>query len=283
LDFLIHLAVQEDVAHGDVTTEAVVDAEAMGSAVVFGREPFVLSGTRAFRQVFQVVDPTVEIEAIYQDGDDVPANEDVFRIRGRLRSLLTAERTALNFVQRLSGIATLTRRMTRAISTSRARLLDTRKTTPLWRTLEKAAVRHGGGGNHRFGLSDGILIKDNHIQAAGGIRKALERARSRAVHTLRVEIEVENLDQLDEALDAGADIIMLDNFSIEMLKAAVERAGDRCVLEASGGVDLGTVRQIAETGVHLISCGALTHSSRSIDISMEFCRQQDTGSGRVWK
>lgn len=278
MDFLIHLAVQEDVAHGDVTTEAVVDAEAMGSAMVFGREPFVLSGTRAFRQVFQVVDPGVDVEAVYMDGDDVPANEPVFRVCGRLRSLLTAERTALNFVQRLSGIATLTRRMTRAISTTRARLLDTRKTTPLWRTLEKAAVRHGGGGNHRFGLSDGILIKDNHIQAAGGIRKALERARSRAVHTLRVEIEVESLDQLDEALDAGADIVMLDNFSIEMLKAAVERAGDRCLLEASGGVDLATVRQIAETGVHLISCGALTHSARSIDISMEFCREQETAS-----
>jgi nicotinate-nucleotide pyrophosphorylase (carboxylating) len=271
------------VAHGDVTTEAVVDAEAMGSAVVFGREPFVLSGTRAFRQVFQVVDPTVEIEAVHQDGDDVPANEDVFRVRGRLRSLLTAERTALNFIQRLSGIATLTRHMSRAISTSRARLLDTRKTTPLWRTLEKAAVRHGGGGNHRFGLSDGILIKDNHIHAAGGIRKALERARSSAVHTLRVEIEVESLDQLDEALEAGADIIMLDNFSTEMLKTAVERAGDRCLLEASGGVDLNTVREIAETGVHLISCGALTHSARSIDISMEFCREQDTSSSRVRK
>jgi len=283
LEFLIHLAVQEDVAHGDVTTEAVVDAEAMGSAVVFGREPFVLSGTLAFRQVFQVVDPTVEIEAIHEDGDDVPANEDVFRVRGRLRSLLTAERTALNFVQRLSGIATLTRRMTQAISTCSARLLDTRKTTPLWRTLEKAAVRHGGGCNHRFGLSDGILIKDNHIQAAGGIRKALERARSSAAHTLRVEIEVENLDQLDEALDAGADIVMLDNFSIEMLKAAVERVGDRCLLEASGGVELSTVRQIAETGVHLISCGALTHSARSIDMSMEFCDQQETGSSRVRK
>lgn len=271
LDFLIQLAVHEDVGHGDVTTESVVDPETTGRAVVFGREPFVLSGTYAFRQVFRVVDPEVEIQAVHRDGDDVAANEAVFHLRGRLRSLLTAERTALNFVQRLSGIATLTRRMTRALAGTGCRLLDTRKTTPLWRTLEKAAVRHGGGGNHRFGLSDGILIKDNHIQAAGGIRQAVERARNLGAHTLRVEIEVETLDQLEEALEAGADIIMLDNFPIERLREAVARAGGRCLLEASGGVDLSSVRQIAETGVHLISCGALTHSARSIDISMEFC------------
>ncbi|MCU0588325.1 MAG: carboxylating nicotinate-nucleotide diphosphorylase [Syntrophobacteraceae bacterium] len=271
VDILIQLAVQEDLGHGDVTTEAVVSAESLGKAVVLGREPFVLSGTVAFRRVFETVDPSVEVKARYRDGDEVPRDEPVFEIQGRLRSLLTGERTALNFIQRLSGIATLTRRMTRAIEGTGSRLLDTRKTTPLWRALEKAAVRHGGGGNHRFGLSDGILIKDNHIQAAGGIRPALELARSAAAHTLRVEIEVEDLHQLGEALDAGADIIMLDNFSIEMLKAAVERSGGRCLLEASGGVDASTVRQIAETGVHLISCGALTHSARSIDISMELC------------
>ncbi len=208
---------------------------------------------------------------MFRDGDQVPAAEPVFRVTGRLRSLLTAERTALNFLQRLSGIATLTHQMTQAISGTRSRLLDTRKTTPLWRALEKAAVAHGGGRNHRFGLSDGILIKDNHIQAAGGIRQALKRAREAAAHTLKIEIEVETLDQLEEALGAGADIIMLDNFSVAMLKMAVDRVGGRCLLEASGGVSLRTVRAIAETGVDLISCGALTHSARAIDISMEFC------------
>jgi nicotinate-nucleotide pyrophosphorylase (carboxylating) len=150
-------------------------------------------------------------------------------------------------------------------------LLDTRKTTPLWRALEKAAVVHGGGKSHRFGLSDGVLIKDNHIQAAGGIRQALLQARHKAPHTLKIEIEVETIAQLDEALDTGADIVMLDNFSLEMLRTAVQRVQGRCLLEASGGVNLATVRQIAETGVDLISCGALTHSAKSIDISMEFC------------
>lgn len=273
LDYLIGLAVQEDVGHGDVTTEAVVDAEAVGEAVVFGREPFVLSGTKPFMRVFHLLDPDVTIHCSFRDGDEVPATSPVFRIRGRLRSLLTAERTALNFLQRLSGIATLTRRMVEAISGTRCRLLDTRKTTPLWRALEKAAVGHGGGKGHRFGLSDGVLIKDNHIQAAGGVRQALLRARSSAPHTLKVEIEVETIGQLDEALELGADIVMLDNFSLEMLKTAVERVQGRCLLEASGGVNLSTVRQIAETGVDLISCGALTHSAKSIDISMEFCSE----------
>lgn len=271
LDILIRLALQEDIGHGDITTEAVVDADVAGEAVVFGRETFVLSGSKPFTRVFHLLDPEVVIETAFKDGDEIRANVPAFKIRGRLRSLLTAERTALNFLQRLSGIATLTRRMVEAVSGTRCRLLDTRKTTPLWRCLEKSAVSHGGGRNHRFGLSDGILIKDNHIQAAGGVRQALGRARDHAPHTLKIEVEVENLDQLEEALDAGADIVMLDNFSLGMLKDAVERAQGRCLLEASGGVNLETVRQIAETGVDLISCGALTHSARAIDISMEFC------------
>jgi nicotinate-nucleotide pyrophosphorylase (carboxylating) len=271
LELLIGLAVQEDVGHGDVTTEAVVDADAAGEAVVFGREPFVLSGTLPFIRVFQVVDPQVVVESLFPDGAEVPAAIPVFRIRGRFRSLLTAERTALNFLQRLSGIATLTRRMVEAISGTPCRLLDTRKTTPLWRALEKAAVVHGGGKSHRFGLSDGVLIKDNHIQAAGGIRQALLQARHKVPHTLKIEIEVETIAQLDEALDMGADIVMLDNFSLEMLRTAVQRVQGRCLLEASGGVNLTSVRQIAETGVDLVSCGALTHSAKSIDISMEFC------------
>jgi nicotinate-nucleotide pyrophosphorylase (carboxylating) len=183
---------------------------------------------------------------------------------------LTGERTALNFAQRLCGIASLTRKMADAIEGTGCRLLDTRKTTPLWRGLEKEAVRHGGGANHRFGLADGVLIKDNHIAAAGGIKEAVRRAHEGAPHTLRIEVEVENLAELDEAISAGADIVLLDNFSLDMLRSAAAIGKGRVTLEASGGVSLETVRAIAETGVDFVSCGALTHSARAIDLTMEF-------------
>lgn len=268
-DLLLWLAVQEDVGHGDVTSESVVDLEATGRAIVFGREPFVLSGAEPFRKVFQIVDPAVRVGSFFPEGKEIQPNVPVFEMEGRIRSLLSAERTALNLLQRLCGIATLTRQMVDAISGSSCRLLDTRKTTPLWRLLEKRAVRHGGGSNHRFGLSDGILIKDNHVAAAGGVGEAVRRARLGAPHTLRIEVEVDRLDQLEEALQAGADIILLDNFSIEMLKEAVSLNKGRALLEASGGVTLRTVGLIARTGVNFVSCGALTHSARAIDISME--------------
>jgi len=268
-DLLLWLAVQEDVGHGDVTSESVVDAEMEGRAVVFGREPFVLSGSEPFRKVFRIVDPALLVECFFRDGERIEANIPVFAIRGRIRSLLTAERTALNLLQRLCGIATLTRQMVDAVSGTSCRLLDTRKTTPLWRSLEKQAVRHGGGTNHRFGLSDGVLIKDNHVAAAGTVREAIRRARLAAPHTLRIEAEVESLDQFEEALAADADVILLDNFSLDMLKEAVSRNRGRALLEASGGVTLQTVGAIARTGVDFVSCGALTHSARAIDISME--------------
>jgi len=269
-ELLIWLALQEDLGHGDVTTEATVAAGSSGAAVVFGREPFVLSGSQPFRKVFDLIDPAVQVASLFRDGDRIDANVPVFSLEGAMPSLLTGERLALNLLQRLSGIATLTRQMTDAISGTSCRLLDTRKTTPLWRALEKQAVRHGGGTNHRFGLYDGVLIKDNHIAAVGGVREAVRRARQHVAHVLKVEVEVETLQDLEVALEAGADVVLLDNFSLEDLKAAVALTAGRCLLEASGGVTLDRVRAIAETGVDYISCGALTHSARAIDVTMEF-------------
>ena len=269
-ELLIWLALQEDLGHGDVTTEATVAAGRPGTAVVFGREPFVLSGSQPFRKVFDLIDPAVQVASLFRDGDRIDANVPVFRLEGAMPSLLTGERLALNLLQRLSGIATLTRQMTDAISGTSCRLLDTRKTTPLWRALEKQAVRHGGGTNHRFGLYDGVLIKDNHIAAVGGVCEAVRRARQHVAHVLKVEVEVETLQDLEVALEAGADVVLLDNFSLEDLKAAVALTAGRCLLEASGGVTLDRVRAIAETGVDYISCGALTHSARAIDVTMEF-------------
>jgi nicotinate-nucleotide pyrophosphorylase (carboxylating) len=270
LDVLLRMALAEDVGHGDVTTEGTIDAGLMGQAVVFGREPLVLSGSDPFRRVFRLVDPDVHVEGLFADGDEIPADVPFFRMEGSVRSLLTAERTALNLLQRLSGIATLTRRMVNAMSGTSCRLLDTRKTTPLWRALEKAAVKHGGGSNHRFGLFDGILIKDNHVAAVGGVGEAVRRARRSAPHVLKVEVEVETLDQLEEALEAGADIILLDNFSLDALRRAVVVNDGRAIMEASGGVTLDRVRAVAETGVDFVSCGALTHSAPAIDITMEY-------------
>ncbi len=270
LSYLLRLALEEDAPHGDVTTEALLSDDISGRAVVFGREPFVLSGLRAFGEVFHIVDPSVKLDRLFRDGDEVPAGEPFVRLEGRASSLLMGERTALNLLQRLSAVATLTRRMVKAIEGTGCRLLDTRKTTPLWRAPEKEAVRHGGGVNHRHGLSDGVLIKDNHVSAVGSVGEAVRRARKKVPHTLRIEVEVESLDQLREALEAEADVVLLDNFSLESLKEAVSLVAGRALVEASGGVTLETVRSIAETGVDFVSCGALTHSAGSIDLSMEF-------------
>ncbi len=270
MDILLWLAVQEDLGHADVTTEAVVDDGKTGGAVVIGRQSFVLSGTWPFRRVFELLDPRVTVEELAREGDFVRADIPVFRLEGPVRSLLTGERTALNFVQRLSGIATFTRRMVEQLKGTTCRLLDTRKTTPLWRSFEKAAVRHGGAFNHRFGLYDGVLIKDNHLAAVGGIAEAVRAARERAPHTLKIEVEVEDLDGLREAVAAGADVVLLDNFNLDMLREAVRINRGHTLLEASGGVNIETVQAIARTGVDFISCGALTHSAGAIDLSMEF-------------
>ncbi len=269
-DELLRLALLEDIGSGDATTLAVTPAGLEGAAVVFGREPFVLSGSKPFRRIFELLDPQIRVECLFPDGERIAPNIPVFRIEGRVRTMLTCERTALNFAQRLCGIATLTRKMADAIAGTGCRLLDTRKTTPLWRSFEKEAVRHGGGKNHRFGLADGILIKDNHIAAVGSIKETIRRAREGAPHTLRIEVEVENLEQLEEAVSAGADIVLLDNFTLDMLKAAAAIGKGRVAMEASGGVTLETVRAIAQTGVDFVSCGALTHSAGAIDLTMEF-------------
>ena len=269
LDRLLLMALEEDLGYADVTTAAVVPWDLAGRAVMLGREGFVLSGSYPFQRIFQLLDGTTQMECRFRDGEWVPADAPVFEVRGRVSTLLSGERVALNLLQRLSGVATLTRRMADALAGTSCRLLDTRKTTPLWRTLEKQAVRHGGGHNHRFGLSDGVLIKDNHIAAAGSIREAVQRAQHAAPHTLRIEVEVDTLDQFREALELGVDVILLDNFSLDMLGQAVALNGKRALLEASGGVTLENIAAIAQTGVDFISSGALTHSARAIDISLE--------------
>jgi nicotinate-nucleotide pyrophosphorylase (carboxylating) len=269
-DFLLRLALEEDIGPGDVTARTTVGPEARGRASVFGREPFVLSGSRPFRRIFELLDPSVAVDARFRDGASIGPNAVVFALEGPARSLLTGERTALNFLQRLCGIATLTRKMAEAIAGTGCVLLDTRKTTPLWRSFEKEAVLHGGGKNHRFGLFDGILIKDNHLAAAGGVGQAVRLARASAPHTLKIEVEVETLAQLEEALSAGADVVLLDNFSPGLLKEAVRLTGRRALLEASGGITLQNIREIAQTGVDFISSGAITHSARAIDLTMEF-------------
>jgi nicotinate-nucleotide pyrophosphorylase (carboxylating) len=274
-DLLLWLALEEDLGHGDVTTEATVDPELKSRAVVKSHEPFVLSGTYPFRRIFELLDPSVRVTSELADGEHVEAETPVFYVEGRVRTLLTGERTALNLLQRLCGIATATRRMAEALAGAPCKLLDTRKTVPLWRCFEKDAVRHGGGHNHRFNLADGVLIKDNHVQVAGGVGEAVRRAKARVPHTLKVEVEVETLEELEEALEAGADVVLLDNFSLELLGRAVRANRGRALLEASGGINVDTVRAVAETGVDLVSCGALTHSARAVDLHMEMAPPWD--------
>ena len=259
----------EDIGHGDVTTDAVVDPTTRGVARIEAREPFVVAGLDIAHACFELLDESIGWHPVAPDGSRVDAGDVLARVEGSLGPILTAERTALNLLQRLSAVATLTSRFVEEIAGTRAQIIDTRKTTPGMRLLEKAAVRVGGGGNHRFGLDDGILIKDNHVRAAGGVSEAVKRARNAAPHGLVVEVEVTTLEELDEALDAGAQAILLDNMDPATVRRAVERVGGNAVLEASGGMDLSNVRAYAETGVDLISIGALTHSAGSVDISLE--------------
>ena len=270
IDRIIQTALQEDIGLGDVTTLATVAPGTPGRAQLVAKEDFVLAGIDVAARVFRLVGDGVAFEKIVEDGRAVDRGQVLAWIKGDAALLLQGERVALNLLQRMSGIATLTAQYVRAVEGTRATLVDTRKTTPGLRVLEKYAVRMGGGRNHRTSLYDGILIKENHIVAAGGIAVAIERARNRAPHTLRIEIETQNLAEVAEALEAGADIILLDNMDIPMLADAVRLIDGRALSEASGGVNLDTVRGIAETGVDFISVGALTHSYRSADISMLF-------------
>lgn len=267
---LVRAALLEDIGCGDITTMTTVPADRSARAEFLAKGDGILCGLEIAALAFSLVDPLVRFDGNRRDGDPLRQGEAFASVAGNARSLLTAERVALNFLQRLSGTATMTRKFVDAVVGTHARIVDTRKTTPGLRHLEKYAVRCGGGANHRFGLADGILIKDNHLAAGGGVAACVARARSSAPHTLRVEVECKSLDQVDEAVASGADIILLDNMPLEQLREALSRIDGRALTEASGGVNLATVAAIAATGVDLISVGALTHSAPSLDISLDF-------------
>lgn len=270
LDDFLRIALREDLGRaGDLTTNAIVAAERAGSADLVARGAGTVSGLIAAARVFALLDPTIDVELFVRDGARVEAGTRLARLNGALRTILTGERTALNMLGRLCGVATATRRYVDLVAGTRATIVDTRKTTPGMRALEKAAVRDGGGKNHRFGLDDAILIKDNHVAVAGGIVPAIVAARAFAGHLVLVEVEVDTLEQLDEALGAGAQIVLLDNFTIDGLAEGVRRTAGRALLEASGGVNASTVRAIAESGVDLISVGALTHSAVALDVALD--------------
>ncbi len=255
---------------GDITTDATVAPEAKATAVIAARNPGVVSGLDLAETSFRSLDPAVTFERLHEDGTAVAAGTAIARIAGTARALLIAERVALNFMGRMSGIATLTRAYVDAVAGTQAAIVDTRKTTPGLRAFEKYAVRCGGGQNHRTGLFDAILIKDNHIVAAGGLSRAVAAARARAGHMVKIEVEVDTLDQLREALAFDIDAVLLDNMSPPTLRKAVAIVGGKALTEASGGVNLTTVRAIAETGVDLISVGALTHSAPVLDLGLDF-------------
>jgi len=264
-------ALQEDLGlAGDITSAATIPAGQSSEASIVAREDGVVAGLALARAAFHALDPHIVLTAQVADGQRAEAGTALAHISGNTRAILGAERVALNFLGRMSGIATLTAQYVAAVAGTRAKITCTRKTMPGLRALEKYAVRAGGGVNHRFGLFDGILIKDNHVAAAGGVAAAVEQARAAAGHMVRIEVEVDTLAQLDEALAQGADIILLDNMSGDALREAVSRARGRAVLEASGGVSLETVGAIAATGVDLISVGALTHSVRCLDVGLDF-------------
>ena len=267
---IVDLALSEDLGRaGDITGQACIDADARLSVAWVSRQDGRVSGLSCARLALPAVDPTATFEVVMPDGADATPGAVLARAEGNARAVLIAERTGLNLLGRMSGIATLTRAYVRVVEGTGATIVDTRKTTPGLRTLEKYAVRCGGGVNHRFGLDDAILIKDNHVAACGGVGEAVRRARAHAGHLVKVEVEVDGLDQLEEALKHGPDVVMLDNFSLADLRAAVALAKGRAVLEASGGVNLTTVRAIAETGVDVISVGALTHSAPVLDIGLD--------------
>lgn len=277
----VKAALEEDLGGaGDITTDATISVGAKGEATIVAREAGVIAGLDLAAGTFLSLDPQAKFSPLVCDGDAVKQGAKVARITGRTRAILTAERTALNFLGHLSGIATLTSRYVEAVAGTGARIACTRKTTPGLRALEKYAVRTGGGVNHRFGLYDGVLIKDNHIAAAGGIGNALRALGARAGHMVRIEVEVDNLDQLKEALRFPIDAVLLDNMDVPTLKKAVAMVAGRVTTEASGGVRLETVRKIAETGIDLISAGALTHSARRLDLSLEWAKASKTRAKR---
>jgi nicotinate-nucleotide pyrophosphorylase (carboxylating) len=267
---IVRAALLEDLGRaGDITSDAIVPSDAWVEAVIMARQPGVIAGLDAALLAFELVEPALRIERLRADGARVERGDRVAGIAGPARGVLAAERTALNFLSRMSGVATATRALADAITGSRAKIVCTRKTTPGLRTLEKEAVRLGGGANHRFGLDDAMLIKDNHIALAGGVRPALERARTHAGHLVKIELEVDTLDQLAEALEEGIDAVLLDNMSPETLRRAVAIVDGRAVTEASGRISPETVAAVAATGVDLISSGWITHSAPILDLGLD--------------
>lgn len=268
LDAQIDKWLVEDMPYMDMTTDLLDLEERVTKAEVTAKESGVIAGLEVFIAVFNRVNPAFEVELLIQEGQYVENREKIAVVHGPAKDMLKAERLALNLLQRMSGIATLSSQFSEAVKDYKTKIVDTRKTTPGLRQFEKYAVGIGGCFNHRYSLSDAVMIKDNHIKAAGGITKAVSTIKGKLGHTIRIEVEVTNLEELDEAVKAGADIVMLDNMSLDMMTEAVQKSGNQVILEASGGVNLETVKDIAATGVHVISVGALTHSYKSMDISM---------------
>jgi nicotinate-nucleotide pyrophosphorylase (carboxylating) len=271
LENAVRAALDEDLGRaGDITTLATIPAGKQATAVFAARKPGVVCGLPIAEAAFRLIDPSIRFEALVEDGASVPGNRTpVVRVSGDARAILTAERTALNYMSRMSGIATLTAKYVALVAHTDARICCTRKTTPGLRAFEKYAVRCGGAMNHRFGLDDAVLIKDNHIAVCGGIREALRAAKAFVGHMVKVEIEVDTLEQLQEVLDEGADFCLIDNMSTDMMREAVKMSAGRVKLEASGGINLDTVKAIAETGVDLVSSGALTHSAPILDLGLD--------------
>lgn len=271
LDTVFRAFLAEDLEHGDITTEAIFSPQDRARACFIARHPMVVVGMETVAtRVFSLLDATVSCTGALADGNRVEAGTELLSLGGATRTLLRGERVALNLVQRMCGIATLTSAFVDQVKGTKAKVVDTRKTTPGLRLLEKYAVRAGGGQNHRFSLSDGVLIKDNHIAACGSITEAVQRVRARVPHTINVEVETDTLAQVEECLACGVGVIMLDNMDLATMRRAVEMIGGRALVEASGGVNLETVRGIAETGVDIISVGALTHSAKACDIGMDW-------------
>lgn len=268
IDRIIKDAIIEDIPNEDITTNSIIREGRLSTVELLCKEEGIVAGLEVFKRVFYILG-NVEVEFYKNDGDKVYPKEIVAVLRGSTRSLLLGERIALNLLQRMSGIATLTNKFVKEIEHTDAKLLDTRKTTPNLRILEKYSVKIGGGFNHRFNLSDGIMLKDNHISAAGGIKNAVELARNNSSFVRKIEVETENIDMVKEALEAKADIIMLDNMNIELARQAVEIIGNKALTEFSGNVDIKNIKEIAEIGVDYISVGALTHSSKILDFSMK--------------
>ena len=271
-DKLIKMALAEDITGEDVSTNAIIKTCVPGSVQLICKQKGVICGLGVFERTFKLLDAATEVTFAVADGDEVEAGQLLGEVRGDIRVLLSGERTALNFLQRMSGIATYTRSVAQLLQGSKTKLLDTRKTTPNMRIFEKYAVRVGGGCNHRYNLSDGVLLKDNHIGAAGGIKKAVEMAREYAPFVRRIEVEVESIEMCMEAVDAGADIIMLDNMSVAEMKEAVRLIGGRALTECSGNVTRENIKNIIDTGVDFVSSGALTHSAPILDLSLKNLR-----------